>query len=124
MKFPCEIVVREILPAVRAIVARELAKRELTRSEIAAKLGVSVASVSYYLSRKRGRSTYVEQLPKLKKAGKRAAELIALGSASMIDVMGVICGACRDLRRRDALCEMHMAELPPLQVGICDLCDR
>lgn len=54
MRLFCETVVNEVLPAVRSIVARELAERGYTQTEIADMMGVTQPAVSQYLSTTRG----------------------------------------------------------------------
>lgn len=54
MRLFCETVVNEVLPAVRSIVARELADRGYTQTEIADMMGVTQPAVSQYLSSTRG----------------------------------------------------------------------
>jgi uncharacterized protein len=55
MKPPCEIMVKQILPVFRAIVAEDLVNvRGLTQTEAASKLGITQAAVSQYLREKRG----------------------------------------------------------------------
>lgn len=55
MQFPCEILVKNILPAIRAIMVKELfEKYDKPQKEIAELLGVTQPSVSYYLHGERG----------------------------------------------------------------------
>lgn len=49
MKFVEEIVVEELLPTVRSLLAEELEERELTQREIAQAIGVSQSAVSKYV---------------------------------------------------------------------------
>ncbi len=48
---PCEIMIREFLPAMRGLVALELRKGGMSQSRIAALLGITQAAVSLYLSK-------------------------------------------------------------------------
>ena len=55
MKIPCEIIVWEVLPAIRREIAKSLIKNHsLTQREAAKKLGLTEAAVSRYLTGKRG----------------------------------------------------------------------
>ena len=55
MKVPCEIIVWEILPIIRKEFAKSLIKNHsLTQRQAAEKLGLTEASVSRYISGKRG----------------------------------------------------------------------
>ena len=56
MKTPCEIIVWEILPVIRKEFAKSLIKDHgLTQRKAAEKLGLTEASVSRYISNKRGK---------------------------------------------------------------------
>lgn len=61
MKTVCEIVVNDILPTLRAAVAKELIKNyNLNQSEVAKLLDVSQPAVSQYLRQLRGKTDIVE----------------------------------------------------------------
>jgi predicted transcriptional regulator len=54
MKSPCETVVWDVLPGIRAAVAEELVKRGLAQKEVSKLLGITPPAVSQYVSKKRG----------------------------------------------------------------------
>lgn len=54
MKLYCEVVVGEILPALRALITSELIRSGLTQNEVAEKLGVTQPAVSQYKKFLRG----------------------------------------------------------------------
>ncbi len=55
MQFPCEILVKNILPAIRAIMVRELHQTyKIQQKDISKLLGITQPSVSYYLHGERG----------------------------------------------------------------------
>ncbi len=54
MKSPCELVVWDVLPSIRAAVAEELVKRGLSQKDISKLLGITPPAVSQYVSKKRG----------------------------------------------------------------------
>lgn len=61
MKQPCEHVVRHVLPAVRALIAKHLVENYgLSQVEAARKLGITQAAVSFYLNSKRGKHALSE----------------------------------------------------------------
>ena len=57
MKPPCEVIVKQILPAIRAALVKDLTERhKLNQLEIAKRLGISQPAVSQYRSQLRGAS--------------------------------------------------------------------
>ena len=56
MRTTCEVMVHEILPGLRAMIARELSEHyDMSQSDIAASLGVSQPAISQYIRALRGR---------------------------------------------------------------------
>ena len=54
-KQPCEVALWHILPCIRACLARELVKMDLTQQKVADILGITQAAVSQYIGKKRGK---------------------------------------------------------------------
>ena len=48
MKCPCEIIVWDVLPCIRAALAAELVEKGLSQNEISKMLGITQAAVSQY----------------------------------------------------------------------------
>jgi predicted transcriptional regulator len=53
-KSPCEMIIWDVLPSIRAAIAEELVKRDLPQKEISKLLGITPPAVSQYISKKRG----------------------------------------------------------------------
>ena len=54
MKSPCEVVVWDVLPSIRAALTEELVASGLSQKVISKRLGITPAALSHYLSKKRG----------------------------------------------------------------------
>ena len=55
MRAQCEIMIVDVLPAVRSILAEELKKKGMTQAQIADRLGITQPAVSQYMRRARGK---------------------------------------------------------------------
>lgn len=123
MKPPCVIVATEVLPAVRALIARNLVlKHGLKRSEVARKLGLTPAAVSQYLKLKRGREG-ISLLERSERAMKLIEEFSKSLSERDIDSseeMKLVCRICDVLREDGIICEIHRRDSPELEE--CALC--
>jgi predicted transcriptional regulator len=101
---PCEIVARDILPAIRSLVAKELIERYgFTQMTAARKLGITQAAISYYRDAKRG-CRHLKQLeanPAIEESIDRIAEGIAKGILSQEEVVLKFCELCESLRKRN-----------------------
>lgn len=129
MKPICEVVVRYLLPMMRAMVARELYESYGMKQEDAAKkLGLTQAAVSYYLSGRRGKiarkyASMFKEMPSVKNAVKEIARLIAKENCSVQESVKAICTLCASLRLSQELCKLH-SDTTLCNTQGCDVCSR
>ncbi len=101
--YPCESFARGILPIFKGLVAKELIEKySFTQLEAAEKLGITQASISYYLHAKRGRRDSVEIegiMPTIQVAASETAKNIATGNMSSEELGQTFCNICEALRR-------------------------
>jgi uncharacterized protein len=100
MKSPCEVIVWDVLPSIRAAIAEELVKRGISQKEVSRMLGITPPAVSQYVSKKRG---YNIQFSDEVRAAieKLADDLIANQVDNLIERM---CEICKSLRDEDTAC--------------------
>ena len=94
VKTPCQQIVWDVLPAIRAALAAELVKNGVSRQEVARLLDTAPSAVSQYLSGKRGYRIVFEG-PAQRLIEDLAREIKAGGVA---DITGRICSICREVR--------------------------
>ena len=100
MKSPCEEIVWDVLPSIRAAIAEELIKRGISQKEVAQMLGITPPAVSQYASKKRGYN--IEFREDIREAiGKLAEDLI---EKKVDDLVKRICGICRMLQDDENAC--------------------
>ena len=94
MEAPCQKVVWDILPAIRAAIAVELVKCGVSQVEASRMLGIAPSAVSQYLSGKRGYRIGFEN------DVKRSIEHLAedLKDKKEVNLVKRICVICRQLR--------------------------
>ena len=107
MKFPCEIIVWEVLPCIRATLAGELINRGWSQSEIGRTLGITQAAVSQYTSRKRGSGL------KFPSEAQDEIKLLAddLVRGTVDDLVLRICKICLKVRKDEAVCNLELYNL-------------
>ncbi|RJS89079.1 hypothetical protein DRO56_00615 [Candidatus Bathyarchaeota archaeon] len=109
MRTPCEFAVRYLLPAFRALVARELVTRHnFSQTKAAEGLGITQASISHYLHSKRGKRALeeLERNPALREFARETARQIAIGEKSPEEISRSLCKLCTTLRE-------HFVETSP-----------
>ncbi len=117
LKTPCELVVKAVLPTIRASIAGELIENHgMSQKEAAEILGVTTAAVSQYLSKKRATKRNLEAFhtSEFSKGIKEAAEIIA-SKPDEIETMRAFCRCCMQARSTKILCDLHREIAPELQ---------
>jgi len=99
MKVPCQRIVWDVLPAIRAAIAEELVKSGVSQLEAARLLDMAPSAVSQYLSKKRGYRIVFDD--EVRATIQRLAQEIKDGKVE--DVSPKICEICRQLREDEAI---------------------
>ena len=124
MKPFCEIIVVDILPAVRAIIAKELTDTYgLSQTEVSKKLGITQPAISQYKRELRGYK--VKLLLSNKKTMKHIKSLskqIANGEVKPFETHKKFCEICVVIRKEKIICHSH-EKIYPSMVS-CKLCFR
>jgi len=102
MKSPCEQIVWDVLPSIRAALAEELVKRRISQKEVSKMLGITPPAVSQYVSKKRGYNIeFREDI--LKAIGMLADDLIE-ERVKGGELVKKICEICRMLQDDETAC--------------------
>lgn len=97
MDAPCQKIVWEVLPAIKAAIAAELVRQGLSQVEASRKLDMAPSAVSQYLAGKRG--CRIEFGDEVKTSiGRLARDLI---DNKEVDLVRRTCDICRQLRDHD-----------------------
>jgi predicted transcriptional regulator len=124
MKPVCEIIVQEILPSVRAMIALKLTRTYgLSQEQAARKMGTTQPAISQYKREVRGhRSRVFKHNPKLMEMVDDIAKKVATGELATYDITIEFCRICKYLRSHGMMCELHKELNPSLES--CDVCSR
>lgn len=102
MKPPCETVVHDILPALRAGVVRILYDEyKMKQTEIASALGITQASVSLYLAGARAKERHI---PLLRKRAQIIAEKVFMERPPQAEVILTMCAVCSAMSEQMSCC--------------------
>ena len=124
LRLPSEIVVEDVLPTLRALLARELAAHGLTQQEIASHLGVTQAAVSTYVSGDPAVEPVIADHHRTGETVERVAAGLAGGEMDGYDALAEILALVRTFEDRGPICELHEDAMPALDGLGCDLCVR
>jgi predicted transcriptional regulator len=123
MPLPCELAVKSIVPAVRALVAKELRQGYgMKQNDIARLLGVTQSAVSQYARNARGRALAVDQIHGVRPIVTDMASDLATTGLTPRELNLRYCSACRIVRETRVLCDLHRKLDPEFNVEGCDAC--
>lgn len=116
MKPFCEIIVSSILPALRALITKELMQTyNFNQTEISKKLGITQPAISQYRRELRG------QRVKLLQSNKEIMNLvqslsydIATSSTTAAQMHEKFCTICKKVRKEKIICQLHESVYPAL----------
>jgi len=123
MLLPCEVAVKCVLPAVRAMMAKELMiKHKLNQVETAKLLGVSQPAISLYFRERRGKAIDLENESDVALLIKDLATSLANGHSSPEDFISAFCEICATIREKGLMCKLHKAFDPTIDIEKCGIC--
>ena len=121
MKPFCEIIVGDVLPALRALVAKELIQLGLNQTQISKKLGITQPAVSQYMRELRGhRVKLLTSNEKVLESIKTLSHEIATRDIKASDMHVRFCEICKKIRGEHLLCELHKESYP--SIAVCNIC--
>jgi predicted transcriptional regulator len=123
MLVPCEVAVKCGLPAIRAMIAKQLmAKYGLKQTETAQLLGVSQPAISLYYRRIRGKAINLDDDGEIRDSIDKLARRLSQHSVSSVEFISAFCDICRQMRAKGLLCQAHRTLDPSIDVENCGRC--
>ena len=120
MKPPCEVAIKELLPLLRALVAKDLKAKGFSQAKIADLIGVTQPAVSGYLKLKVDKEPlYSEEIVAL---SKWLSSGLASGTLLSSEAVKSICTLCTNLKCQGSICITHKKRVSTLQAEGCDIC--
>lgn len=117
----CEVVVKDVLPAVRSILAEELTNAGLKQEDVARKLYLTQPAVSHYLKKARGKNVKIlRENNEVNKYLKKTAEDLIAKKARKYDIVLKFCDVCKVIRKTRVICRFHKGVVQGLTT--CDIC--
>ncbi|OPY38460.1 MAG: hypothetical protein A4E35_00883 [Methanoregula sp. PtaU1.Bin051] len=110
MEAPCQKIVWDVLPAIRAVIAVELVRRGVSQTRAAKMLEIAPSAVSQYLSGKRGYR--IEFDDDVKKSIGQLAQDLREGRVRN-NLVQRICDICRQLRDEKDRCGKDQSRCSP-----------
>lgn len=123
MTVPCELAVKSIIPAFRALVAKELIESyQLKQESVAGLLGITQAAVSQYTRSVRGRALNLDDIEEIGIIAKELAAALSINSLTLKQINQRYCAACRIAREARVICDLHKRLDPEFNTEECSAC--
>jgi hypothetical protein len=120
---PCEIAVKSVIPAVRALMAKELVeKRSLKQDEVAEILGVSQSAVSKYTRKVRGYVIKLDNLEEIQPLIDEMIDLLISGTYQREAFLKCFCQTCMLIRKTSIMCQFCQKADEKIKIEECGFC--
>ena len=123
MILPCEIAVKSVIPAVKALIAKELVEKQgLKQDEVARMLGISQSAVSRYTRKVRGHVIKIDDIDEVETLVNRMITILSDENFKRAEFLKAFCQTCKSIRRTSAMCQFCHKTDPKIKVEECDFC--
>lgn len=127
MLTPCEVAVKTVSPAIRALLAQTLLdKHDLNETQIAEILGISQSAVSKYSKKVRGTTIPIDKISEVQGIVTQMAIILRtqpLHLAQQTQVMQLFCKACIVIRSKGLMCVLCQQNQKP-KLENCHFCNQ
>ena len=124
MLLPCEVGVKTVLPAVKALMARNIVEKHgMKEQQAASVLGLSQSAVSRYLNRGRGNLISVEKMPEVQEIVDKMTHFLINEPQKKNEVLRLFCAACETIRGNGLLCPRCKEKMDEEWAASCTYCN-
>jgi len=115
--------VKSVIPAVRALMAKELVeKRSLKQDEVAEILGVSQSAVSKYTRKIRGYVIKIDNLEEIQPLINEMIDLLISGTYQREAFLKCFCQTCMLIRKTSMMCQFCQKADQKIKIEECGFC--
>ncbi len=109
MRPPCELVIKIVLPTIRATIARDLIEKYgMSQNEVSEKLGVTQPAICQYMSGKHAFWSEISKNAEVKGLINKIEESIMSDGFDPVDTISKICDTCEIIRSSEEFCKIHL----------------
>lgn len=120
---PCEVGVKTVLPAVKAIMARSIVEKHgLNEKQTADLLGLSQSAVSRYVGRERGNLLTIENSTEILALIDQMVTFLLKEPSNKAEILKLFCQTCTTVREKGLMCPFCQKEMSPQWAENCLFC--
>lgn len=123
MILPCEVAVKSVIPAIRALMANELVEEHgLKQDQVAEILGVSQSAVSKYSRKVRGYAIRLDDVGEVQPLINEMIILLKNRTYQRTEFLKLFCRTCLAIRKTSLMCEFCQKSDPKIKIEECGFC--
>ncbi len=123
MILPCEVAVKSVVPAIKALMAKELVEQHgLKQDQVAEILGISQSAVSKYSRKIRGYVIRVDNIQEINPLISGMIILLMNGTDQRTEFMQLFCQTCVAIRKTSLMCIFCEKSDPKIKIQECKFC--
>jgi predicted transcriptional regulator len=120
---PCEVAVRSVIPAVKALMAKELIEQQgLKQDQVAEILGISQSAVSKYSRKVRGHAIKVDDIEEIQPFINDMLNLLLDRKSQSGELLHLFCRTCVAIRKTSLMCAFCQKSDPTIIIEECRFC--
>lgn len=120
---PCEVGVKTILPAVKAVMARSIVQKHgFNEKQTADLLGLSQSAVSRYIGRERGNLLSIENTKEVLELIDQMVVQLIKDQQNKSKVLELFCRTCTTIREKGLMCPTCQKGMPQNWAEKCFFC--
>lgn len=123
MLLPCEVGVKTVLPAIRALMARTIVEKHGMKEKQAADiLGLSQSAISRYTTKDRGNILTIEKVPEVQLLIDQMIQLLLNDPQKTAEAFELFCQTCKVIRQKGLMCQLCQKKARKKKAEICAFC--
>jgi predicted transcriptional regulator len=120
---PCEVGVKAVLPAIRALMARTIIEKHGMKERQAAELlGLSQSAISRYTSKDRGNIITIENVPEVQTLIDQMINLLMYNAHKKNEILELFCQTCKIIREKGLICQLCQEKTGKTDLETCNFC--
>ena len=123
MILPCEVAVKSVVPAVKALMAQQLVEEYgMNQEQVAEILGISQSAVSKYFRKVRGHVIEVDKVQETRPLIASMVIMVVNGESQRAEFLQLFCETCGTIRRTGMVCRFCKKSDPKIKIEECGFC--
>jgi predicted transcriptional regulator len=124
MLLPCEVGVKTVLPAIKAVMARSIVEKHGMKEQQAAEiLGLSQSAISRYTTKDRGNIITIENVPEVQTLIDQMINLLLREKPNQTnEILELFCQTCKVIRAKGLMCQLCQQKMQETQLQTCVFC--